>query len=212
MVAHYLPLIRQAQPRGPYFLAGYSMGGLTALEIARALSEAGETVAMLVMLDTLLHPKDLPFAVKARIWGRRARHHARQLRALRVGEAVPYLLRRIPGVLSDFGAGGRARSEARQERNSHRVPPLTQRVIEAGFIASAQYRRRFYAGTLTFVEAVGNHDLPAHPDIVWGGMARELVIRKVGGDHLDMIAGSAGPLAATLSECLRDATARYSVS
>ncbi len=206
MVAHYLPLIRDVQPHGPYVLAGYSMGGLTALEIARALMQAGENVALLVLLDTIIHPKDLPLGVKARIWGRRARHHAGRLRELRAGEALPYLISRIRGVLSDFGAGGRARGEARQKRNLHIVPQATQRVIEAGFIAAAHYRRRFYPGTITFIEAVGNHDLPAHPDIIWGRMAQSLVVRPVSGDHLDMIAEHAGALGATLSDCLHAAS------
>jgi len=44
--------MRQVQPEGPYLVAGFSGGGLTALEIARQLEEAGASVAQLVMLDT----------------------------------------------------------------------------------------------------------------------------------------------------------------
>ena len=44
--------IRQIQPHGPYLLAGFSGGGLTALEIARQLDAAGEAIGRLVMLDT----------------------------------------------------------------------------------------------------------------------------------------------------------------
>ncbi|SMO68906.1 type I polyketide synthase [Paracoccus laeviglucosivorans] len=50
----YLAEIRQVQPHGPYLLGGFSGGGLTAYEMARQLREAGEDVAMLVMLDTPL--------------------------------------------------------------------------------------------------------------------------------------------------------------
>ncbi|TCM49658.1 acyl transferase domain-containing protein [Rhizobium sp. PP-F2F-G48] len=46
--------IRAVQPAGPYLLAGYSGGGLAALEIARQLQAAGETVSHVVMLDTPL--------------------------------------------------------------------------------------------------------------------------------------------------------------
>jgi thioesterase domain-containing protein/acyl carrier protein len=46
--------MRQVQPRGPYLVGGFSGGGLTAWEIARQLEDAGETVALLVLLDTPL--------------------------------------------------------------------------------------------------------------------------------------------------------------
>lgn len=46
--------IRSIQPEGPYLLGGFSGGGLVAFEIARQLTEAGETVDRLIMLDTPL--------------------------------------------------------------------------------------------------------------------------------------------------------------
>ncbi|WP_437811922.1 non-ribosomal peptide synthetase [Sorangium sp. So ce1078] len=44
--------LRQRQPRGPYHLLGWSVGGVLALGIARALEEQGEEVAFLGLLDT----------------------------------------------------------------------------------------------------------------------------------------------------------------
>ena len=52
MARDYLAEIKSVQPHGPYLLAGYSGGGITAYEMARQLAEAGETVAHIVMLDT----------------------------------------------------------------------------------------------------------------------------------------------------------------
>jgi thioesterase domain-containing protein/acyl carrier protein len=54
MAAYYLDEIRGVQARGPYLLAGWSMGGLIALETAQQLTAAGEEVALLAMLDTHL--------------------------------------------------------------------------------------------------------------------------------------------------------------
>ncbi len=51
MAADRLPLIRDAQPRGPYRLGGYCMGGLVAFEAARLLIAAGEEVEIVVMID-----------------------------------------------------------------------------------------------------------------------------------------------------------------
>jgi thioesterase domain-containing protein len=51
----YLDPIREAWP-GPYLLMGWSFGGRVALEIARRLRDAGETVGLLAVLDTHLSP------------------------------------------------------------------------------------------------------------------------------------------------------------
>ncbi|MCA9150643.1 MAG: SDR family NAD(P)-dependent oxidoreductase, partial [Planctomycetales bacterium] len=51
--ADYLQEIRAIQPHGPYFLGGFSGGGISAYEIAQQLVAQGETVGMLVMLDSI---------------------------------------------------------------------------------------------------------------------------------------------------------------
>ncbi|MDQ2956475.1 MAG: amino acid adenylation domain-containing protein [Actinomycetota bacterium] len=57
MVEDYLRAIRSAQPVGPYQLAGWSMGGVLAYELAKRLEQLGETVDILVLLDA---PFSLP--------------------------------------------------------------------------------------------------------------------------------------------------------
>ncbi len=54
MAARYLEALRQVQPTGPYCIAGWSFGGLVALEMAQQLYVAGEPVALLGILDTNL--------------------------------------------------------------------------------------------------------------------------------------------------------------
>ena len=50
---HYLIQVRAIQPKGPYFLAGWCLGGTIAFEIARQLEEAGEKVSLLAMINTI---------------------------------------------------------------------------------------------------------------------------------------------------------------
>ena len=57
----YVTEIRSIQPEGPYYLGGYSVGGLIALEMASILLEDKEQVGLLVMVDTL------PWIPEARI-------------------------------------------------------------------------------------------------------------------------------------------------
>jgi thioesterase domain-containing protein len=51
MASHYASVIMDAQPSGPYRLAGWSMGGLVALRVAGRLTGAGEDVALVTLLD-----------------------------------------------------------------------------------------------------------------------------------------------------------------
>lgn len=54
MAKDYIAELKTVQPQGPYFLGGFSGGGITAFEMARQLREAGDEVAMMVFLDTPL--------------------------------------------------------------------------------------------------------------------------------------------------------------
>lgn len=52
MATHYVQEIRSFQPTGPYYLGGYSMGGLIAFEMAQQLHRVGQRVALLALFDT----------------------------------------------------------------------------------------------------------------------------------------------------------------
>jgi myxalamid-type polyketide synthase MxaB len=52
MIADYLVALRALQPTGPYYLGGWSTGGIFAFALAEALERAGEDVALLAMFDT----------------------------------------------------------------------------------------------------------------------------------------------------------------
>jgi acyl carrier protein len=58
LVTDYVQRIRAVQGAGPYALAGWSMGGVIAFEIAQRLERAGADVSLLVLLDA-------PFAIAA---------------------------------------------------------------------------------------------------------------------------------------------------
>jgi amino acid adenylation domain-containing protein len=51
MADHYVREIMRVQPTGPYHLAGYSLGGPVAYEMAQRLRAAGHQVAMLCLID-----------------------------------------------------------------------------------------------------------------------------------------------------------------
>ncbi|HEV2736909.1 MAG TPA: amino acid adenylation domain-containing protein, partial [Longimicrobiaceae bacterium] len=52
MAARYVEAVRSVQPRGPYLLGGWSVGGTVAWEMAQRLRAAGEEVALLALIDS----------------------------------------------------------------------------------------------------------------------------------------------------------------
>jgi non-ribosomal peptide synthase protein (TIGR01720 family) len=55
--------LQNAQPRGPYFLAGFCFGGVLAFEIAKQLIKRSERVAFLGLLDSFYLPGINPMSV-----------------------------------------------------------------------------------------------------------------------------------------------------
>jgi thioesterase domain-containing protein/enoyl-CoA hydratase/carnithine racemase len=53
MASYYIQLIQATQPKGPYDLGGYSLGGILAYETARQLQETGQRVRSIVMVDSM---------------------------------------------------------------------------------------------------------------------------------------------------------------
>ncbi|HST60359.1 MAG TPA: thioesterase domain-containing protein, partial [Longimicrobium sp.] len=53
LAAEHVDEIRSVQPEGPYYLAGWSFGGLVAFEMALQLERLGQTVAFLGLLDSV---------------------------------------------------------------------------------------------------------------------------------------------------------------
>jgi amino acid adenylation domain-containing protein len=67
LATHYIREMRELQPQGPYFLMGHSSGGTIAYEMAQQLTNNGQEVALLALMDTNLEEnnrKIMPLAQK----------------------------------------------------------------------------------------------------------------------------------------------------
>jgi thioesterase domain-containing protein/acyl carrier protein len=98
MASHYLGEIRRVQPHGPYRLAGWSLGGCIAVEIARLLRADGEAIGMIAFLDapvlgipTRLFPVEAA-SYRLRNAARTAKMHRRHLRAKQWRNKPAYLI------------------------------------------------------------------------------------------------------------------------
>jgi len=101
---YYLREILTVQKAGPFFLGGYSFGGVVALEIAQQLTRQGEEVGLLTLLD----PPPLNRQTRlARSNDRESindtfRRHARALAALTVKEQVDYIVPRAKEMFASW--------------------------------------------------------------------------------------------------------------
>jgi amino acid adenylation domain-containing protein len=131
MASLYLEHLRAAQPQGPYFLGGYSFGGLVALEMARRLLEQREDVSALTLVDTYL-----PVAKKGQsLLGRFV--------ALSTGQKLAYLKKR----LTRYARGIKRRIDALS------LPQAIKDVREACAVAEEKYRPQVYPGRVVLFRA-----------------------------------------------------------
>ncbi len=200
----HLGVIRGVQPKGPYLLAGYSMGGFVAFEMAQQLARAGEPVAQLILLDTLMPPRQFSVAGRLRIWSRRTRLHARVMKTLPVRETVPYLVGRLRGFANDF----RPSSGLRRPSSGTVIalPDAARRVRAAGVVANTAYRPRPYQGAVTFIEAARNEGILSYPDITWGRLVKDLSVHPIAANHWTMMTTDVDKLGDAFSQCLLKTT------
>jgi thioesterase domain-containing protein len=190
----YIESLHIVQSRGPYYLVGYSFGGLIMMEVARCLLAAGEVIALLVFLDTYPHQRFLPlkfwFAGVRRI----ANKHALVLMRLPAREVISYLWLRLRRFVEQI----RARYlDASQERSAGG---------DRETLAFLRYRPRYYPGKIIFLGAeIPTGFVPADPIAIWSNLAESLEVHTIPGDHIGMTTTHTESLATELSLCIRRA-------
>jgi thioesterase domain-containing protein/NAD(P)-dependent dehydrogenase (short-subunit alcohol dehydrogenase family)/acyl carrier protein len=131
MARDYIEEIQKIQPTGPYLLGGFSGGGIIAYEIAQQLRARGDTVASLVMLDTIT--PQVPSATTAD----KLRIELMRWRA----EGLAYPIERLRQRRAWFKA------QANKSDGALMPAEFRSREIEAGFRAAcASYQVQPYYG------------------------------------------------------------------
>jgi acyl-CoA synthetase (AMP-forming)/AMP-acid ligase II/thioesterase domain-containing protein len=164
IAARYLDAIREVQEYGPYYLVGFSFGGIVALEMARNLRRAGEEVAMLSVVDTYLCCVGWRYSLH---W---YSYHLRQL------------VRHGPGHLLDHIRRVRAlrRPEMRVARAEEGIRQY----------ARDNYRAEFYSGDIILFRALNRYGPAYSMDeyLGWRDITRgSLKVHDVPGDHYSML-------------------------
>ncbi|BAU67247.1 amino acid adenylation domain-containing protein [Stanieria sp. NIES-3757] len=204
MAKYYIQEIKTIQPEGPYLLGGYSLGGTIAFEMAQQLTQQGEKISLLALLDCqgpnfctrlpffnriLLHLQNI---------GQQKHHYVitKSISWIRWNlRELQYNLQRI-AILSLQIA---------------QLPlPFSLRnllIEDLNSKAAEIYQPKSYQGKITLLRAVdwlGGIGYQVDKYLGWSSLAREGVeIYEVPGDHLSMFKATNLPiLAEQLKICL----------
>ena len=190
MAQENIVYLRQHQASGPYLLAGYSGGALTALEMARQLEAAGEVIARLFILDTFAPGFAVDFVPKVRsTWGRRLHHEVELLR----NEGLGYLGGRISKKIIRPLLQGTIQAATRRISLSHH----RYQVMETAWrVAARGYQGGAVGAPITLflsrpVRLMQKLSLEADASLGWAGVAEDgqLEMISITGDHLSMLKG-----------------------
>ncbi|HEU5062446.1 MAG TPA: acetoacetate--CoA ligase [Solirubrobacterales bacterium] len=206
MAELYVEVIRSRQPEGPYRIAGYSFGGLIAYEIARLLTEDGEKVEWLGLIDSELDAACLP---PGRRLGRRMALplHVGRAAAANPAAALRTAASAVPGLLRRNGKGSQQHPAITEQPPSwmEGASPTHRRLAEVFLAAGAAYRPRPYRGSMTyFVPQVRRFHLFPDPLPTWRRLTAGTVeVQQVPGSHTEMVSGDSGRVVARqIDRCL----------
>ncbi|MBW4670971.1 MAG: amino acid adenylation domain-containing protein [Cyanomargarita calcarea GSE-NOS-MK-12-04C] len=180
MAEYYIKEIRSILPNGPYFLAGFSFGGLVAFEMAQQLHTQGQKVGLLALLD-----RTAPNVVGSRSsLTKYLRVHLTNLWQLNNQEKLGYIKSLLQWYLNKSNY---------KDVLIQNLPEVVENsniinVIEANIQASNGYKAKPYPGVLTLfrcnVQPVRWAD---YPDLGWGSLVRDLEIHAIPGDHNNIL-------------------------
>jgi thioesterase domain-containing protein len=190
MAEFHLDAIRQSQPHGPYYLIGYSLGGLVSLEIAQRLTKAGEPIALLAMVDSYPDRRYLSISQRLRLFLRLARWRTSLVRA---GAD-----RNESGVREGRHANASDRSHFDESTE------VLVRIKECQRRAWWNYRPQFYGGKISFVKAGIASSFPDDPVAIWSPLSKRFEIASVDSDHVGLLTTHSVSVARVLSRYLAE--------
>ena len=197
MASDYLKQIQTIQPTGPYFLGGYSYGGIVVFEMAQQLHKQGQEVRLLILFDpTSLQqrtasgptsPEQPTFFHKLAVIPAKIARHWRTLALLGWQEKLTYVRNII-----------RSRSYHRKRKAKKflcnfyldlglAVPRRLREFyfLDVGVKAVMAYIPQPYAGRILLIKC---EKRPDNPQVNWGKVAAKgLEIQEVPGTHPDIV-------------------------
>ncbi|GAC58025.1 putative polyketide synthase [Gordonia hirsuta DSM 44140 = NBRC 16056] len=194
-VRQYLPKLREVQPHGPYVLVGWSLGGALAYGAAQLLTEQGEQVAFVGLIDVVRPSEDLvetPETKRARL--ERWRDFA--VKTYDLDADIPIPMDRlveadddeqfaiIMEMISMSGTkipGGIIEHQRTSFLDNRALSNISPTPYDGKVVL---YRAdKMHDGAIELEPQWANID----PDGRWGEVVDDLEIIQIGGDHLSIV-------------------------
>jgi aspartate racemase len=160
MASHYLKEIRTVQAKGPYYLGGFSLGGLVAYEMARQLVDRGEEVGLVALFDT----------------------YARNLKPVSLLDLL-----RNPGQVRITQVPTAIRKKIRRTILALRLPEVLKKVGRTNAQAADKYRLQPFGGRAVLLRAEDTWRVGEDPYAAWHHLVAELETVEIRGAHMDIL-------------------------
>jgi non-ribosomal peptide synthetase component F/thioesterase domain-containing protein len=172
MATLYVQEIRAIQPRGPYYLGGYCLGGTIALEMAQQLTRKGEEVALLALFDTLNWSKIARYSIWSKTYhqGERLLFHARNFTILTFKDKIKFFQEKLT-ILRSRSNIWRGELSRRLSENKSESSLLAQ-IWDITDRAAVKYVAKPFPGRITDFRPVKQYSKYLGPGIYWDELAR----------------------------------------
>ena len=196
--AEYVPVLREIAGDGPFVLGGWSFGGALALEVGRQLREAGASVGLVALLDTVQPSEPIPDTDDELVakW-RRYAEFARKTYGLDIEVPEDYLREHGEEGLFEMmlgSLGGAANSMGGGVIEHQRASFVDNQILagldKADFadmgsnVPFVLYRaERMHEGAIELEPRYAKVD----PDGGWGEYVSDLEVVQCRGDHLAIV-------------------------
>jgi len=172
MAGCYLREVRKVQPKGPYYLGGYCLGGTVAYEMAQILSREGEEVQLLAMLDTYNFSRALKVSLRSFLL-QKAKFHLANLVHLRPDRMVKYLKEKtrlaLGGELANLMTS--MPGSSRENGVSRATSGVEAEVQGINDHAAETYDPKPYPGVVSLFKPRFNYKFYPDPKMGWGDLA-----------------------------------------
>jgi hypothetical protein len=226
MARAHLAALRTVRPKGPYVIGGFCIGGLVAYELAQQIEASGESVEMLLVIDSALEDNVLCALrwlagalrgllrwddhAKVEHFGRWALWRGRLTRwyGLNVQAQIRVVFRRVSNRF------GRACDMLRPRLRRGATPSISvaepsapgrrERDVPSAFLwASARYHPRPYRGPVALLLSDDVMRLGRNIAGEWQKLAPRVAVHPLIGSHLECITAHVDTLAQTIESCLQ---------
>ncbi len=181
MASYFIQSIQTIQPQGPYFIAGYSFGGIVAFDIARQLTEQGEKVAFLGLVD-IRCPVIAELSTPFREW---IEIQIDRMQKMTFKEQFNYIYEKL------FHPKSQAyRDEIVATLSELEIfTPELVKVLDCNVQAAKEYQPRIFAGKATlFWSEYQSWYIKKHPTLGWGDLVTDgLDVQQIPGNHITLM-------------------------